>query len=66
MRLNFTATYNINGAVKSEAMTYDTVDVIKTLERRLKTAFPNATGISITLDAEQQGNLPLTTGGKKS
>lgn len=59
MKLLFTAAYNINGTAKTEQMTYDTVDVIKTLERRLKTAFPNATGISITLNNEQQGELPL-------
>lgn len=46
-KLNFTANYNIDGKPQTQAMEYDTGDVVKTLERRLKTAFPNATGIVI-------------------
>ena len=52
MKYHFTAKFNINGNNTEHAMTYDSVDIVKTLERRLKTAFPNATGITITLDQE--------------
>jgi hypothetical protein len=50
MKLKFTAQYSIEGKPTEQAMEYDTADVVKTLERRLKTAFPNATSITITLD----------------
>lgn len=50
MFLQFTATYSIDGKPQTHKMTYDSADIIKTLERRLKTAFPNATGITLTLD----------------
>lgn len=53
MKYHFTAKFNINGKETEHAMTYDSVDIVKTLERRLKTAFPNATGITITLDQER-------------
>lgn len=50
MFLQFNATFSIDGKPVAHKMTYDSADIIKTLERRLKTAFPNATGIIITLD----------------
>lgn len=50
MEYKFTANFNIEGKPVTHAMTYSSVDIVKTLERRLKTAFPNATGIAITLD----------------
>lgn len=52
MKYKFTANFNIEGKPITHAMEYDSVDIVKTLERRLKTAFPNATGITITLDGE--------------
>lgn len=54
MKYNFTAVFNINGKPHTHAMNYDSIDIIKTLERRLKTAFPNATGVEITLDGEKK------------
>lgn len=48
MKYNFTAVYKIDGKEQQQNMEYDSADVIKTLERRLKTAFPNATSITIT------------------
>jgi hypothetical protein len=48
MKYNFKAEFKIDGKPQVQPMEYDSGDVIKTLERRLKTAFPNATGIVIT------------------
>lgn len=48
MKYNFKAVFKIDGKEMSHAMEYDSADVIKTLERRLRTAFPNATAITIT------------------
>lgn len=59
MKITFTAKYNIDGNTHEQKMEYDTKDVQKTLERRLKTAFPNATGVAIVLDT------PAPAGGKK-
>lgn len=50
MIYKFTATFNIDGKKFMQAMTYDSKDVIKTLERRLTTAFPNAVSIEIVED----------------
>lgn len=50
VKINFLATYHIDGNAHNMKMEYDTKDVEKTLERRLKTAFPNASGITIVLD----------------
>lgn len=50
MKLNFTAVYSIDGNKQTMPMEYDTKDAAATLERRLKTAFPNATSVTITLD----------------
>lgn len=47
-KLNFTATFKIDGKSFVQPMEYDTADVEKTLQRRLVTAFPNATSIVIT------------------
>jgi len=49
MKYKFNATFNIEGKKIEHKMEYDSVDIVKTLERRLKTAFPNATGIEIVL-----------------
>lgn len=48
MEYKFKATFNIDGKPHAHEMTYNSADIIKTLERRLQTAFPNATSISIT------------------
>lgn len=55
MKLNFTATFKLGATTTVHQMEYDTKDVIKTLERRLTTAFPNATGISIVQDEPAAG-----------
>lgn len=52
MKYKFNAAFNIEGKAINHKMEYDSVDIVKTLERRLKTAFPNATGIQITLETE--------------
>lgn len=54
MKYKFTAAFNIEGKQITHAMEYDSVDIVKTLERRLKTAFPNATGITITLNQNEK------------
>lgn len=50
MKYKFKATYMLNAKPQTHEMEYDSEDVIKTLERRLKTAFPNATSIVIEAD----------------
>lgn len=59
MKITFLASYNIDGQKNQQRMEYDTKDIEKTLERRLKTAFPNASGITIVLD-DQPAAAPLT------
>lgn len=58
MKYKFTAGFNIEGKPITHRMEYDSVDIVKTLERRLKTAFPNATGIQITLDPDKLPDAP--------
>lgn len=48
MLYRFSASYKIDGKNQTTEMTYESADIIKTLERRLKTAFPAATEITIT------------------
>jgi hypothetical protein len=47
MHYKFIATYSVDGKPYTQTMEYDSKDVVKTLERRLRTAFPNATQIAI-------------------
>lgn len=53
MKNKFIAKYSIDGKQHTHNMEYDTGDIVKTLERRLKTAFPNATSIEIQLDTSK-------------
>lgn len=46
--LKFTVTYEADGKKQTQTMSYSTADIVKTLERRLKTAFPGASNIAIT------------------
>lgn len=58
MQHTFTAKFNINGTPQTPTeMTYDDNDIIATLNRRLKTAFPNATNISIARKPDEQLSL---------
>lgn len=62
MKIKFLAKFNINGKPNDHSMEYDSIDIIKTLERRLKTAFPNATDIRIAHQEDEQ--LPLAAPAK--
>lgn len=53
--LHFTAQYTIDGETHTQKMAYSTADVIKTLERRLNTAFPNAVSVTIVQDEPPAG-----------
>lgn len=56
MTYSFIAVMTIEGQQVTHKMTYSSVDIIKTLERRIKTAFPNATHIGIVLDNQEPTN----------
>lgn len=62
MALDYIAKFSIDGKPQNMPMQYEEKDIITTLTRRIKTAFPNAVSINITRDEQQ---LPLSAGKNK-
>lgn len=55
---HFKATFQLNGVNQTPMeMTYDDTDITATLKRRLTTAFPNATNITIERTENPQTDL---------